>query len=65
MEPESVERCIDIIEKTFAGDEESLREKLDQVILNDYSNPKDVYDAIISRTQGSKAFQYFLSAMLS
>ncbi|THH08533.1 hypothetical protein EW145_g2635 [Phellinidium pouzarii] len=58
-----IERQLDLIDNLIDADERALRDVLDQEILRDYSNPQDVYSAIVAKTQGSKALDYFLSAM--
>ncbi len=40
-----------------------LRERLDQEILKDLTNPQDVFNAIFSKTKGTRAQNYFLSMM--
>lgn len=58
-----IETQLDLIEKLIEADELALREVTDQEILRDYANPQDVYNAIMAKTQGTKANDYFLSAM--
>jgi len=58
-----IDKQIKILQQAFAEDEKRLREHLNQEILRDLTNPKDVFDAIYSRTEGTKARNYFLSMM--
>lgn len=58
-----IETQLALIEKLIEADERALREQMDQVILRDYGNPQDVFNAVLAKTRGSKAYDYFLSAM--
>lgn len=58
-----IETQLGLIDKLIEADEQALRDVFDQDYLKDYTNPQDVFNAIISRTQGSKALSYFLSTM--
>lgn len=58
-----IDQQLNHLEKILAEDEKSLREMLNQAALQDYTNPKDVYNALMARTQGSKAYDYFLSTL--
>lgn len=58
-----IETQLSLIEALIEADEKLLRETLDQEILRDYNNPQEVYNAIIAKTQGTKASDYFLSSM--
>ncbi|EJD02078.1 uncharacterized protein FOMMEDRAFT_87486 [Fomitiporia mediterranea MF3/22] len=58
-----IDTQLGLIETLIEADERALREQMDEDILRDYGNPQDVYNALIAKTQGSKAFDYFLSAM--
>jgi len=51
------------IQSLFSDDEKQLRERLDQGVLQDLTNPQDVFNAIHAKTQGTKASNYFLSMM--
>lgn len=58
-----IDTQLDLIEKLIDADEKALRELVDQEILRDYTNPQDVYNAIMAKTQGTRAYEHFLSAM--
>ncbi|PPQ66836.1 hypothetical protein CVT26_009615, partial [Gymnopilus dilepis] len=58
-----VDKHVRQLQATFEEDEKKLRERLDQEILQDLTNPQDVYNAIYSKTQGTRARSYFLSMM--
>jgi cytokinesis protein len=51
------------INQVLQEDAQKLQERLDQEILKDLENPQDVFNAISSKTKGSKAQDYFLSMM--
>ena len=59
----TIEKQIRILKNCIDEDEAKLRERLDQEILRDLNNPNDVFNAIFSKTQSSKAGHYFLSIM--
>jgi len=58
-----IDKLINKLQTLFANDEKKLRERLDQEILRDLTNPQDVFNAIYSKTQGTRARDYFLSMM--
>lgn len=58
-----IDQQLNHLEKILAEDEKSLREILNQAALQDYTNPQDVYNALMARTQGTKAYDYFLSTL--
>ena len=58
-----IDKLINQLQTLFADDEKKLRERLDQEILRDLTNPQDVFNAIYSKTQGTRARDYFLSMM--
>lgn len=59
----AIDKHINKLQTLFAADEKKLRERLDQEILRDLTNPQDVFNAIYSKTQGTRARDYFLSMM--
>ncbi|KAF8803585.1 hypothetical protein BYT27DRAFT_7225940 [Phlegmacium glaucopus] len=59
----SIDIQIKRIQSLFAEDEEILRQRLDQGILQDLTNPQDVFNAIYAKTDGTRARNYFLSMM--
>lgn len=59
----SIDNQIKKLQVLFAEDEQKQREWHDQEILRDISNPQDVFNAICSKTQGTRAQNYFLSMM--
>ena len=54
-----IEELRDILEE----DEQRLRERMNQEILQDLNNPADVYSAIVDKIKDTKAREYFLSMM--
>ena len=58
-----IELQLDAIDKLIEADERVLREQVDKEILQDYNNPLDVFRAVAARTEGTKAYSYFVSAM--
>lgn len=59
----TIDKQLKILLAVLDEDEAKLRERLDQEILRDLNNPQDVYNAIFSKTQDTKARDYFLSMM--
>ena len=59
----SIDIQIKRVQELFEEDEKMLRERLDQGILQDLTNPQDVFDAIYAKTDGTRARNYFLSMM--
>lgn len=59
----NIDKQLRLLQKTLDEDEDKLRERLDQEILKDLTNPQDVYNAITSKVQDTKARDYFLSMM--
>jgi cytokinesis protein len=60
----------DAIDKQLANlqllmdeDEQRLKEQMDEQMMKNYGDPKDVYDAVRARTEGTQASDYFLSMM--
>lgn len=51
------------INQVLQEDAQKLQERVDQEILKDLENPQDVFNAISSKTNGTKAHDYFLSMM--
>lgn len=58
-----IDAQVERIQEVFSEDEKILRERLDQGILQDLTNPQDVFNAIYAKTDGTKARNYFLSMM--
>jgi cytokinesis protein len=58
-----IDKQLRLLQDILDEDEKRLRERLDKEILRDLANPQDVYDAIRSKTQDTKASDYFLSMM--
>lgn len=58
-----VDKHVDGILNVIETDEQALREQFDQDILQNYNDPQDVFSAIAAKTQGTGAFDYFLSTM--
>lgn len=59
----TIDKQLRILQSAIDEDEKRLREHLDQEILRDLNNPEDVYNAIRSKTEDTKARDYFLSMM--
>lgn len=59
----TVDTQLELITKLITSDETALREILDQETLKDYANLQDVYDALVVKTDGTKARDYFLSSL--
>ena len=58
-----IETQLALIEQLIEADERALRELMDEKILKDFGNPEDVFRALMAKTQGTKAYDYFLSMM--
>lgn len=59
----NIDKQIRKLQAFLDEDERQLRSRLDQEILKDLNNPKDVYNAIYAKIEDSKARDYFLSMM--
>ena len=59
----TIETQMNLLQQTLDDDEKRLKERMDQEILRDLANPEDVYQALQSKTQESKARDYLLSMM--
>lgn len=59
----SIERTIHQYESDAEDDFEQVVENFNQDVLRDMSNPSDVYNAIMSNVEGTRAYDFFLSAM--
>jgi cytokinesis protein len=59
----SIDKQLKILQTTLDEDEKKLSERLDQEILRDLTNPEQVYRAIRSKTDDSRARDYFLSML--
>jgi len=60
---EQLNTQLDKLQDMIEGDEKELRERLDQDILRDMTNIEDIYAALKSRTQNTKAHDYLLSIL--
>jgi cytokinesis protein len=58
-----ITKQIETIQNMLVEDEAQLRERLDQEILGNFTDPQAVYDAIFARIQNTKAQDHFLSMM--
>lgn len=58
-----IETQLELIQKLIDADEQALRESHDQEIMQNFSDPQDVFTAIVAKTRDSKASAYFLSAL--
>jgi cytokinesis protein len=59
----SIDKQLKILQTMLDEDEKKLSERLDQEILRDMTNPEQVYQAIRSKTNDSRARDYFLSML--
>lgn len=60
---DSVDTQLDILQDRLDDIERKLKERMDEEILRDLTNPEDVYNAIKLKTKDSKAQDYFLSML--
>ena len=58
-----IDKQIQLLQNMIEEDEAKLRERLDQEILKDLTNPQDVYNALRAKTNDTKAKDYLLSIM--
>ena len=58
-----LDKLLKIFQQTLDGDEQKLRERLDQEILRDLQNPEDVLKAIQARVGNLKVKDHLLSAL--
>lgn len=59
----AMDKQLDLIVTILEEDEQRLRERQDTAILASFSNPEDIWNALCSRMEGSRAKDYFLSIM--
>jgi cytokinesis protein len=59
----AMDKQLDVLATILEEDEQRLRERQDTAILADFSNPEDIWNALCSRMEGSRAKDYFLSMM--
>lgn len=59
----SIDKQLKILQDVLEDDEKKLSERMDQEILRDMTNPEQVYQAIRSKTDDSRARDYFLSML--
>jgi cytokinesis protein len=59
----NLDRQVDIYERMDTDDRERLMEQFDKTILQDMSDPADLYNALLKSVEGTPASKYFLSAM--
>lgn len=59
----SIDKQLKVLQNMLDEDERKLSERLDQEVLRDMTNPEQVYQAIRSKTDDSRARDYFLSMM--
>ncbi|KAH0830475.1 hypothetical protein J3R83DRAFT_1923 [Lanmaoa asiatica] len=58
-----IDKKLDELATILEEDELRLRERQDATILADFSSPEDIWNALCSRMEGSRAKDYFLSMM--
>lgn len=59
----AINKQLELIQQILDEDDRRLKEQVDAETLRDYTNLEDVYNALKSRTQETKAGNYFLSMM--
>lgn len=59
----AMDKQLDELATTIEEDEQRLKERQDTVILASFSDPEDIWNALCSRVEGSRAKDYFLSMM--
>lgn len=59
----TIDLQLKILQNTLDDDQKKLSERLDQEVLRDMTDPDQVYQAIRSRTDDSRARDYFLSTL--
>lgn len=59
----AMDKQLDELATILEDDEQRLRERQDTAILASFSNPEDIWNALCSRMEGSRAKDYFLSMM--
>lgn len=59
----AMDKQLDELASTLEEDEQRLRERQDNATLASFSNPEDIWNALCSRMEGSRAKDYFLSIM--
>lgn len=60
---DNIDTLLAHLQRLMDEDEQKLKEQVDQEMLKSYGDPKDVYSALVERTGGTKAADYFLSIM--
>jgi cytokinesis protein len=60
---QNLDRQIGIYEQLDEEDRERMMELFDRTVLQDMSDPTDVYNAILKSVDGTPAYKFFLSAM--
>lgn len=59
----AMDKQLDDLANILEEDEQRLKERQDSAILASFSNPEDIWNALCSRTEGTRAEDYFLSIM--
>ena len=59
----SMDKQLDELANIFEEDEQHLKERHDSAMLASFSHPEDIWNALCSRMEGSRAKDYFLSMM--
>ena len=59
----AIDKQLKILQNSLEDDQKKLSERLDQAVLRDMTNPEQVYQAIRSKTDDSRARDYFLSML--
>lgn len=59
----NLDRQVEIFEQLEEDDRERMMDQFDRTVLQDMSDPNDVYNALLQSVNGTPAFKFFLSAM--
>ncbi|KAG0169559.1 hypothetical protein DFQ28_004162 [Apophysomyces sp. BC1034] len=60
---EHLKRHISIYKQMSDNDYEEIMEVYNEKILNDMNDPRDVFESILSRVEGTRSYDFFLSAL--
>ncbi|KAG9318370.1 armadillo-type protein [Chiua virens] len=59
----SMDKQLEVLASIIEDDEQRLKERHESTILASFSDPEDIWRTLYSRTEGSRAKDYFLSMM--
>ncbi|KAL0073402.1 armadillo-type protein [Phycomyces blakesleeanus] len=60
---ENLQRHVDIYTKMKDNDHEDMVEIYNEKILSDMNDPRDVFDTILTRVEGTRSYDFFLSTL--